>query len=58
VEIYYFFIWQAVHNVSSQSWSGNPREYTIGGVLSGAPEIEHYFKQVLSVSLFIYKNIM
>ena len=38
----------------NQSWDvfkGNPTEYTIGGVLSGAPGVEFYFTQVLSVSL-------
>ncbi len=38
-------------NITSQTWAGNPREYTIGGVLSGLADIEHYFRQVLSVSL-------
>ncbi len=45
-------LFQAAQNVSSHSWSGNPHDYTIGGVLSGAPEIEQYFRQVLSVSGF------
>ena len=42
---------------SGSIWTGNPEEYTIGGVLSGSSGIEHYFTQVLSVSdkfLYIY----
>lgn len=35
-------------NNSGQGWTGNPREYTIGGVLSGEPGIDHYFTQILS----------
>ena len=43
-------VFKSFQNVSSQAWTGNPREYTIGGVLSGLADIEHYFRQVLSVS--------
>ena len=32
------------------TWQGNPREYTIGGVLSGKDGIDHFFTQTLSVS--------
>ena len=39
-------------NHSFEVFKGNPTEYTIGGVLSGAPGVEFYFTQVLSVSLF------
>ena len=38
-------------NHSFEVFKGNPTEYTIGGVLSGAPGVEFYFTQVLSVSL-------
>ena len=38
-------------NRSFEVFKGNPTEYTIGGVLSGAPGVEFYFTQVLSVSL-------
>ena len=37
-------------NHSRDVFKGNPTEYTIGGVLSGAPGVEFYFTQVLSVS--------
>ena len=40
-------------NVSQQSFTGNPNEYTIGGVLSSM-DVEHYFIQILSVSNFCY----
>ena len=40
-------------NVSEQSFTGNPNEYTIGGVLSSM-DVEHYFIQILSVSTFCY----
>ena len=40
-------------NVSEQSFTGNPNEYTIGGVLSSM-DVEHYFIQILSVSTFGY----
>jgi hypothetical protein len=39
-------------NNATNKWVSNPVEYTIGGVLSGAPGIDHYFRQVLSVSVF------
>lgn len=37
-------------NASQKAFTGNPNEYTIGGVLSGTKDVEHYFTQVLSVS--------
>ena len=37
-------------NASRKAFTGNPDEYTIGGVLSGASDVEFYFTQVLSVS--------
>ena len=40
-------------NISAQSFTGNPNEYTIGGVLSSM-DVEHYFIQILSVSAFCY----
>ena len=40
-------------NHSFEVFKGNPTEYTIGGVLSGAPGVEFYFTQVLSVSLLL-----
>ena len=40
-------------NISAQSFTGNPNEYTIGGVLSSM-DVEHYFIQILSVSTFCY----
>ena len=40
-------------NVSEKSFTGNPNEYTIGGVLSSM-DVEHYFIQILSVSTFCY----
>ena len=44
-------------NHSFEVFKGNPTEYTIGGVLSGAPGVEFYFTQVLSVSLsFLNRN--
>ena len=39
-------------NISAQSFTGNPNEYTIGGVLSSM-DVEHYFIQILSVSAFL-----
>ena len=39
-------------NASDQSFTGNPNQYTIGGVLSSM-DIEHLFIQVLSVSIFL-----
>ena len=42
-----------IKNVSEQSFTGNPNEYTIGGVLSSM-DVEHYFIQILSVSTFCY----
>ena len=41
---------QNKNNRSFEVFKGNPTEYTIGGVLSGAPGVEFYFTQVLSVS--------
>ena len=38
-------------------FTGNPDEYTIGGVLSGAPDVEFYFTQILSVRNIIFKRI-
>ena len=43
----------ASKNASWKAFTGNPNEYTIGGVLSGAPGVEFYFTQVLSVSIQI-----
>ena len=40
-------------NASWKVFTGNPDEYTIGGVLSGAP-VEFYFTQVLSVSILVH----
>ncbi len=37
------------NNASFTAFKGNPNEYTIGGVLSGAQDVEFYFTQVLSV---------
>lgn len=38
------------------TFKGNPNEYTIGGVLSGTKDVEHYFTQVLSVSFSLDEN--
>ena len=38
-------------NSSGSAWTGNPTEYTIGGVLSGSVGIEQYFTRVLRVSI-------
>ena len=37
-------------------WHGNPRQYTIGGVLSGVDGIDHFFTQTLSVSRLFYRS--
>lgn len=38
------------NTTGAPKWEGNPKEYTIGGVLSGLEGMEHYFTQILSVS--------
>ena len=40
-------------NVSRVAPKNNPNEYTIGGVLSGAEGIDHFFIKTLSVSIYV-----
>lgn len=47
----FFYSDSATKNANfTQTFTGNPDEYTIGGVLSGAKDVEFYFTKVLSVS--------